>query len=134
MATKRRASLALVTNPLAGRGRCQRKHEVRKFCERLQEHGLEVDVLQTCAPGDATSLAAKAAEAGADIVIASGGDGTINEVLQGLIGTKAQLAIWPAGTANVLAREITMPFEAKLAADVIFHGAVRRVQRRLRDR
>lgn len=119
--------LALITNPHAGRGGHHRAREVTRFCERLRSHGVEIEALATAAPGDATTLAAHAAAAGARIIIASGGDGTINEVLQGLIGTASQLAIWPAGTANVLAREIAMPFDAERAADVIFRAAARRI-------
>ncbi|MEJ7616911.1 MAG: YegS/Rv2252/BmrU family lipid kinase [Pyrinomonadaceae bacterium] len=124
---KKRPSLALITNPYAGRGGRQRAREVARFCEQLGAHGRTVEVLHTAGPGDAATLAARAAADGAQIVIASGVDGTINEVLQGLLGTASQLAIWPAGTANVLAHEITMPFDAELAADVIARGAWRRI-------
>jgi diacylglycerol kinase family enzyme len=60
-------------------------------------------------------------------VIVSGGDGTINEALQGLIGSGARLAVWPRGTANVLARELRLPFEAAAAAEVIARGDSRPV-------
>ncbi|HEY9402144.1 MAG TPA: diacylglycerol kinase family protein, partial [Pyrinomonadaceae bacterium] len=60
-------------------------------------------------------------------VIVSGGDGTINEALQGLVGTGVRLGIWPAGTANVLARELQLPFDAAGAADVIARGETRRI-------
>jgi YegS/Rv2252/BmrU family lipid kinase len=60
-------------------------------------------------------------------VIVSGGDGTINEALQGLVGTSVRLGVWPCGTANVLARELNLPFAAEQAADVIAHGRQRAV-------
>lgn len=57
-------------------------------------------------PGTAGKQAAEAVEAGADLVLVAGGDGTVNEALQGLAGTRAALGIVPAGTANVTASEI----------------------------
>lgn len=84
-------------------------------------------MVETSAAGDATRLATAAAQAGIEEVIVSGGDGTINEALQGLVGTRVRLGIWPAGTANVLARELQLPFDAERAAEVIARGATRRI-------
>ena len=124
----KKTSVVLITNPHAGRGGSERARQVERFCARLADHGVAVDVHQTLAPGDATRLAAKLSrQAKTSLIIASGGDGTINETLQGLIGTPVKLAVWPAGTANVLAREIKMPFAAERAADVIARGHSRRI-------
>ncbi len=60
-------------------------------------------------------------------MIAAGGDGTINEVIQGLAGTKARLAIIPRGTANVLARELGLPLDDEQAAVVAARGKSRRI-------
>jgi YegS/Rv2252/BmrU family lipid kinase len=81
-----------------------------------------VEVRQTSGPGDAARLAAAAAQSGVREVIVSGGDGTINEALQGLVGTGTRLAIWPSGTANVLARELKIPFKLEGASDLIARG------------
>lgn len=118
----------LISNPNAGRGgRRRRAREVERFRALLAERGIEVETLWTNAPGDATRLAAEAAQSGARELIVSGGDGTINEALQGLIGSPVRLGIWPAGTANVLARELGVPFDAKGAAEVFARGETRRV-------
>ena len=122
-----RRKAILISNPNAGRGRAHRALEVAGFCDRLKEHGIDVEVKNTTAPGDATRLAARAVSEGVSQVIVSGGDGTINEALQALVGTHARLAIWPRGTANILARELTLPFDGRRAAEVIARGQTRRV-------
>jgi YegS/Rv2252/BmrU family lipid kinase len=112
----------LISNPNAGRGGASRAREVARFCESLRKRGVGVVVLDTSGPNDATRLAKRAAQDGVRDVIVSGGDGTINEALQGLVGTGARLAVWPRGTANVLARELKLPFKAEEAAEVIARG------------
>ncbi|HEX8457326.1 MAG TPA: diacylglycerol kinase family protein [Pyrinomonadaceae bacterium] len=126
MTTEKR-TIRLISNPNAGRGGRRRAAEVARFCELLAARGVEVETLRTNAPGDATRLAAEAWRKGFREVIVSGGDGTINEALQGLVGTEVRLGIWPAGTANVLARELRLPFDAAGAAEVIARGEVRRI-------
>jgi diacylglycerol kinase (ATP) len=125
--TEKRRTVRLISNPNAGRGGRRREAEVARFCELLRARGIEVEVIGTKAAGDATRLAAEAARDGIGEVIVSGGDGTINEALQGLVGTRVRLGIWPAGTANVLARELRLPFDAEGAADVVARGAIRRI-------
>ncbi|MBA2733365.1 MAG: diacylglycerol kinase family lipid kinase [Acidobacteria bacterium] len=118
---KRREAI-LISNPNAGRGGERRAREVARFCESLRKRGVEVEAFDTSGPNDAARLAASVAREGAPDVIVSGGDGTINEALQGLIGTEARLAVWPRGTANVLAHELRLPFDAEDAAEVIARG------------
>lgn len=57
----------------------------------------------------------------------AGGDGTINEALQGLVGTGVRLGVWPAGTANVLARELGLPFDLPGLVEVLARGETRRI-------
>jgi YegS/Rv2252/BmrU family lipid kinase len=109
----------LISNPNAGRGGAKRALEVARFCSAMADHGIEPEVLHTTAPGEATTLAARAADNGASTVIVSGGDGTINEALQGLIGKRTRLAIWPRGTANVLAHELGIPTNQSKVVDII---------------
>ena len=125
--TDKKRTIKLISNPNAGRGGARRAAEVARFCELLGARGVEVETLTTNAPGDATKLAAEAVRGGAREVIVSGGDGTINEALQGLVGARVRLGIWPAGTANVLARELQLPFDAAGAADVIARAHTRRI-------
>jgi YegS/Rv2252/BmrU family lipid kinase len=81
----------------------------------------------TDCPGAASRLAARAVESGYDLIVASGGDGTLNEVLQGMVGSKVPLAVWPRGTANVLAKDLGMPIDTAAVADVVVTGRERRI-------
>lgn len=114
--------VVLISNPNAGRGGERRAREVVRFCRQLKSRNVEVEVVETAGPNDAARLAARAAREGVLEVIVSGGDGTINEALQGLVGTEVRLGIWPRGTANVLARELKIPLDAAGAAEVIVRG------------
>ena len=121
----------LVVNPKAGRvSAARREGEVERFCAEIERHGGAAEVRRTSAPGDATRFAAEAARAGkAAQLVVCGGDGTVNEALQGLAGTGARLAlaVWPRGTANVLAKELRMPARAEQVAGVVARGRARRV-------
>jgi YegS/Rv2252/BmrU family lipid kinase len=88
---------------------------------------VNVEPRPTTAPGSATDLARNAVAEGVDLVVASGGDGTLNEVLQGMAGTRVPLAIWAGGTANVLARELTLPTDGAAVAALVGAGHERRI-------
>lgn len=117
----------LIYNPNAGRGGSRREREVYRFCSYLKELGLEVEAWRTRAPNDATVLVERAAAEGVKQVIVSGGDGTINEALQGLAGKELRLGIWARGTANVLARELKLPFNTRQAAERVARAETERV-------
>jgi diacylglycerol kinase (ATP) len=125
MSNRRHA--VLISNPHAGRGGAGRAQEVERFRELLKKHDVMLEVLDTRGPGDAEHLARKVVQQGAREVIVSGGDGTINEALQGLIGTEARLGIWPSGTANVLARELGLPFNLEQLAEIIARASSQRI-------
>lgn len=77
---------------------------------------------------DATHLAAKLAEDGEPIVVAAGGDGTLNAVVQGLAGTNTALGVLPAGTMNVFARELGLPHSSlKKSLQILEDGFVKEV-------
>jgi YegS/Rv2252/BmrU family lipid kinase len=117
----------LISNPQAGRGGARRSRQVVRFCELLKQRSVMVEVLDTRGPGDAEHLARRVVQEGAREVIISGGDGTINEALQGLIGADVRVGIWPSGTANVLARELGLPFNLEQLAQTIARGHTRRI-------
>src|ERR1700730_3982891 len=117
----------LITNPKTGRYAARHSPRLNGVCDYLRTHGIEVEQASTTGPGDATLIAARAANNGVPEVIVSGGDGTINEVLQGMIGTDVRLAILPRGTGNVLARELKLPLNARGAMEVIARGRTRRL-------
>lgn len=93
----------------------------------LRLHGWSVDQHTTEAAGHATVLARAAAERGCDAIIAVGGDGTVNEVVNGITGSEVALAVLAAGTANVWANEVRMPRHPAAVARLLDEGQVRRV-------
>jgi YegS/Rv2252/BmrU family lipid kinase len=82
---------------------------LQRTIESLRNKGIETVLVETKAPGSAGRQARAQIDAGCDLIIAAGGDGTINEVAEGLLHTGVPLGILPGGTANVLAREMHMP-------------------------
>src|SRR5688500_15408740 len=117
----------LILNPNAGRGLAANAREVETFRALAEARGVGVEVRAAEGPGDAARLAREAAAAGATDVIARGGDGTVHEAIQGLVGARARLLVWPAGTANVLARQLGLPGDAAEAAEVFARGRSRRI-------
>jgi diacylglycerol kinase (ATP) len=117
----------LISNPKTGRYASNRRTPVEKLIQHLHSKGIDIELMITRGPGDAAAIAERVTRNGVDDVIVAGGDGTINEALQGLIGSNARLSILPRGTANVLARELGLPLNGIAAADVIARGKVRRI-------
>ena len=93
--------------------------DFRHMVNWVRERGHAVDVRVTYGHGDGESLARDAARAGADVVVAVGGDGTLNEVVNGLDGYETPLGVLPLGTANDFARQAGIPADADHAMDVI---------------
>jgi diacylglycerol kinase (ATP) len=93
--------------------------ELRQMVSWVRQRGHSVDVRITWNAGDGEALAAEAADRGADAVIACGGDGTLNEVVNGLDGRDVPLGVVPLGTANDFARQTGIPEDADHAMDVI---------------
>ena len=83
------------------------------------------DVSITHEFGDATRQARQAAEGGADIVVAYGGDGTVMEVANGLVGTEVALGVVPGGTGNVLSIELDIPQSSEQAAELLVSADAR---------
>ncbi|MFQ3169247.1 MAG: YegS/Rv2252/BmrU family lipid kinase [Limisphaerales bacterium] len=119
-------SIALIFNPTA------RGDKAQRFRESLGQLQNECMLLETTAPGSATDLAAKAIRDGYKTIVATGGDGTVNEVVNGLAKERdgldqAQLGILPLGTMNVFARELGIPLSVKRAWETIRHGQTRTI-------
>ncbi len=117
----------VIFNPAA------RGEKARRFRRYLDEIGTQSTLKLTTAPGDARRLAAEAVEEGFGSVVAAGGDGTVNEVLNGITdaprGTeKVALGVLPLGTVNVFARELKIPMKLGPA-----WGTVRQGRQRLID-
>jgi diacylglycerol kinase (ATP) len=113
---------AVIVNPRAWRGGADWQVVVR---EELGEW--DVELLHPSDAAAATDLARDARASGYDLVVAAGGDGTINAIANGLADTGVPLGIIPLGTANDLARELGIPGDARAAARHIARAAVRAV-------
>jgi diacylglycerol kinase family enzyme len=100
------AQPVLIFNPRAGRLSRDRSRLLQRSIATLAEAGLHPELLPTTGPESATALARRAVEAGADLILVAGGDGTVNEVVNGIAHTEVPLGVLPGGTANVLCMEM----------------------------
>lgn len=112
--------IVFVVNPISG---TQGKRAILKWIdERLDRSIYDYVVVKTQYAGHAVKIAAAAAEENVDMVVAIGGDGTINEIARSLVHTNTALGIIPCGSGNGLARHLGIPMEPKAAIDVINKG------------
>jgi diacylglycerol kinase (ATP) len=117
----------LLYNPLSGRRRGRRLADVEAALAVLRNAGVEASTAPTRAASHAADQTRQAIAAGCDTVFACGGDGTIHEVLQGLVGTSVALAIIPLGTANSLAHDLRLPLSPVDAALAALKAKPRRI-------
>lgn len=110
----------VIYNPCAGAFKDRRrKHWLDESVAVLRSHGGDVEVRPTLGPGQAAEMARQAVNDGAELVIAAGGDGTVNDVMNGMVFSSVPLGILPAGTANVLAVELGMDTRMVAASRVL---------------
>jgi YegS/Rv2252/BmrU family lipid kinase len=115
-------STLIILNPAAHSDRAQRK--------RAQVESLARDcvVCATTRTGEAELMARRGIEEGFEKIVAAGGDGTVNEVVNGLAGTSATLGLLPIGTMNVFATELGLPtYDLELCWDIIQADTTRAV-------
>jgi diacylglycerol kinase (ATP) len=114
----------VVINPLSGRGRYDDQVHADAALARsvLAAHEIDASVRPTTAAGDAHRFTREALADGIELVVAWGGDGTINEVASALVHTTATLAIVPAGSGNGLARDLGIPFDPRAALTIAAAG------------
>jgi diacylglycerol kinase (ATP) len=117
----------LLYNPLSGPRRSKRVVEVEAAGSVLRAAGVENRAAATQGPGDATEQVKQAIALGYDTIVACGGDGTVHDTLQGLVGSDVALGVIPLGTANALAHDLGVPLSPTAAARALFHGRPRRV-------
>lgn len=109
----------IILNPIAGIGISEKLlHRITSF---FKDKGYSVDFCETKRRGDAKEAVSRLSGDN-HIVVIMGGDGTINEVLNGLENRKVKLGIIPTGTANVLAKELKIPFDIMNACEIITQG------------
>jgi len=118
--------IAVIYNPASGRPR-ERAGLLERLAAPLRAAGRTVSICPTERPGHAAAIARAKAGEGYDLILAYGGDGTMNEALQGVVGTGAALGFWPGGTANVLAAEIRFPHRPEEVAERILAGRTQEV-------
>jgi diacylglycerol kinase (ATP) len=93
----------------------------------LDARGITVDSIATTGPGHAGEIARRAVDRGADLILVAGGDGTINEAVNGMVNSDVPLGILPAGTANVLANELGVGKSMERAAEALADSTKERV-------
>jgi diacylglycerol kinase (ATP) len=98
--------IVLISNPEA-QGTTEKK--IKQACLFLESRGYDVESLSTQRRGDAENLAKESVKKSPAFIIAAGGDGTLNEVANGIAGSKIPMAILPFGTTNVLSKELAIP-------------------------
>jgi diacylglycerol kinase (ATP) len=118
----------LIHNPNAGHGGAKRRRSLDEARRIFAAVGIEVELAETKGPGEATEIAQRATIERRDLVVACGGDGTLNEVVNGLAGPshghRVSLALLPAGTANIFAKELRLPWDIPHAARRLVRGKV----------
>ena len=109
--------ILFIVNPISGTN--NKKNIVSAIDKYLDKEKFDHSVVYTEYAGHATELALEASESGVNIVVAVGGDGTINEVARSVVQTSAALGIIPCGSGNGLARHLQIPLNVKRDIDII---------------
>ncbi len=117
----------LIYNPLARGLNGLRRKRIDRVLHSLAECGHKVTAVTTTGPGSAGGIALQSIRNGADLIIVAGGDGTINEAMNGMVSSEVPLAILPGGTANVLAHELGIGPDMETAARALGSWGPRRI-------
>ena len=115
----------VILNPMAGNSH-QRRAVTQGIVEWRSNLGWRVQLRETRRGGDATAIA-RAEAANYDLIVAAGGDGTINEVANGLVHTNTTLGALPIGTGNVWVRELRQSLDPQLAARQLAQGSIHQI-------
>lgn len=118
-------SVLVIVNPIAGSGKAGRM--IPELHKRLEKFSIPYTLTETQAPDHATQISRKAAKEGFDAVCAVGGDGTVNEVINGLGEDGPAFGIIPLGTGNDLARTMGIPLAPLESVALLNQGSVRKI-------
>lgn len=121
---------AILFNPASGSGRAQRLEKVEAAAAELRSFGIEPNSIPTTGPGSAGAQAQEAIAQGHGLIFAAGGDGTMNDVLQGMVAARASgtvMGLVPLGTGNVLANDLRLPRDPAEAVRAQLAGEVQAV-------
>jgi YegS/Rv2252/BmrU family lipid kinase len=116
----------IIYNPISGGRPAARANQIREALAALEDQGIAATAMPTTAPGSAANQARAVAQSG-QLVVVCGGDGTINEVINGLVPGDATLAVLPAGTANIFAKEVGLPRNPVRAAKELGSWQAKRI-------
>ena len=111
--------ITFIVNPISGTG--SKEELPQLIAEKIDAERFDYEVLMTEFAGHAAEIARQCAADGRDIVVAVGGDGTVNEVARSLVHTETALGIIPCGSGNGLARHLCIPLNVRKALDIINH-------------
>lgn len=120
---KRMRRVALLENPASGSIVVRRKRVVRTAVTALERAGIEVEHIVLDGPGSGARLARKAIEHGCGTILVCGGDGTVHEILQAVVGTNVALGVLPLGTANALAANLGLAGSPERAIRALLQAA-----------
>ncbi len=120
-------TVILIYNPFAGGKSRRREREIVEATKILRAAGMDVRPEATGGPGAAKKLAEAAVRDGAELVLVCGGDGTVNEVVNGVAPAQVPVGILPGGTANILAKELKLPHGPLRAARSLARWQPRRI-------
>jgi diacylglycerol kinase (ATP) len=120
-----RKEAVIIVNPSARK--LPKRSRLLEADEWLRANGWTVERIETSGPDDATRIAAKAVQRGVPLLFVCGGDGTLNEAVNGLAGSETAMAVIPAGTVNLWAREVGLLKNPAEAVRLAVEGECRRV-------
>jgi YegS/Rv2252/BmrU family lipid kinase len=121
------ANVALIYNPFARGMTTKRGDRLEGATQLLSESGRRVYPVATRGPGTGGEIAREKVQSGADLILVAGGDGTVNEVMNGMVHTAVPLGVLPGGTANVLATELGIRGRMEKVARCVREWIPRRV-------
>lgn len=114
----------IVCNPVSGRG--QGARAAQEVVAGLQQRGVAAELFETAARGDAFTRL-RSLEEGIDLIVSVGGDGTLREVLEGLVDTEIPVGILPFGTANVVAAQLGLPRDVHHHVEILLRKRTTRI-------
>jgi diacylglycerol kinase (ATP) len=119
--------VVLIYNPASGQHFNHRAPHIEGALDVLRGAGIEADAIETTAPGTAFKPVLQALQNGCDAILACGGDGTVHEILQSIVGTDVALGVLPLGTANALASDLGLPLSPVKAAQSLLSATRERI-------
>ena len=111
--------ILFILNPIAGGGKAKGLEDM--IVDEMKNRDIEYSIIKTKKPNDATKIAREGILEGYNLIVAVGGDGTLNEIARAVLGTDVSLGMIPGGTGNDMARTLDMPLDPKEALDNILN-------------